>query len=173
MSITIIKNQAINFRLLTEIEADICNCSYKPYCQKVNKFDAGKFQIISTNLITNGEFNGSNGWVTGDEITASAVITNETVADECDGSIVVTASGGTAPYTYSKDGTTFQGSSTFSDLCDGCYYIIVKDSVGNLGFVTGCIDTNVVCGSYTSPDLYDLRLVDLSKLINCDLFDLI
>ncbi|OKL39446.1 hypothetical protein A3841_02480 [Pontibacter flavimaris] len=40
--------------------------------------------------------------------------------------------GGTAPYTYSKNGTTFQTSATFSGLAAGKYTITVKDANGCL-----------------------------------------
>ncbi|NER17431.1 T9SS type B sorting domain-containing protein [Spongiivirga citrea] len=49
------------------------------------------------------------------------------------GSITVTggtATGGTAPYEYSIDGTTFQSSPTFANLTDGTYSITVRDALG-------------------------------------------
>ncbi len=44
------------------------------------------------------------------------------------GSISVGASGGTAPYTYSKDGTNFQASNAFAGLVAGNYTITIRDS---------------------------------------------
>lgn len=174
MAVTIIDNQAIRFRLTTVIDADVCACSYKPFCQKVNKFDISKYQIISSNLVTNGEFADSlDGWVIGQSLTVSLTLTNESAEDACDGEIQVNVTGGTGPYEYSKDGTTFQLSDTFTGLCAGCYNIVVRDSLGNLGFASGCVATNVDCGSFSSPDLFDLKDVDLSNLINCYLNDLI
>jgi hypothetical protein len=46
------------------------------------------------------------------------------------GSIVVSGSGGTSPYTYSKDGTNYQSSGTFSSLPVGSYTLYVKDTNG-------------------------------------------
>lgn len=46
------------------------------------------------------------------------------------GSISSTASGGTSPYTYSINGTTFQSSSSFNSLSAGNYTITVKDANG-------------------------------------------
>lgn len=173
MAITLIDNQAVRFRLLTEIEADQCNCSYKNYCQKVNKFDSSKFQLLSTSIITNGNFASNlNGWVIKQSLSVTLVTDNETALNLCDGDITVSASGGTGPYTYSKGGA-FQGGNVFSSLCVGCYNITVKDSLGNLGFANGCITTNVNCTAYSSPDLFDLNTVDLINLSNCELFDLI
>lgn len=45
-----------------------------------------------------------------------------------DGSITVTAAGGTAPYSYSINGGIFQGLNTFSNLNIGTYTIQVKDA---------------------------------------------
>jgi large repetitive protein len=46
------------------------------------------------------------------------------------GTIVATGSFGSAPYTYSVDGTVFQSSNTFSNLAAGFYTITVKDDRG-------------------------------------------
>ncbi|WP_245905254.1 T9SS type B sorting domain-containing protein [Gelidibacter algens] len=47
---------------------------------------------------------------------------------EADGSIVITAANGIAPYQYSIDGGTFQTSNVFSGLLAGTYTIEVRDS---------------------------------------------
>ncbi len=46
------------------------------------------------------------------------------------GSVTVSGSGGTTPYTYSIDGTNFGNSGTFSNLAAGSYTITVKDANG-------------------------------------------
>ena len=46
------------------------------------------------------------------------------------GSVTLSSSGGTSPYTWSKDGINFQTSSTFSSLGSGIFTITVKDSNG-------------------------------------------
>src|SRR5205809_917870 len=46
------------------------------------------------------------------------------------GSVTVSASGGTSPYTFSKDGVNFGGSGTFGSLAAGSYTITVKDANG-------------------------------------------
>lgn len=62
-----------------------------------------------------------------------------------DGSIIVTASGGTAPLTYSNDnGVTFQAGTNFTDLIAGTYDIIIEDA-------TGCQATTIV--TLTDKDL--------------------
>ena len=63
--------------------------------------------------------------------TTSSVI--PTCWDGSNGSITVTASGGSGSYTYSKNGgTTYQASNSFTSLANGTYSIRVKDSNGCL-----------------------------------------
>ncbi len=47
-----------------------------------------------------------------------------------DNTIMVSASGGTAPYEYAIDGTNFQSSSTFDRLSNGNYTLTVRDANG-------------------------------------------
>jgi hypothetical protein len=61
--------------------------------------------------------------------TSSACNTNN-------GSITVTASGGSAPYQYSINGITFQASNLFNGLGAGNYLVLVKDAGGCIGTVT-------------------------------------
>ena len=172
MAITLIENQAINFRLATEQDLD-CNCNKKPYCQKVNSFDIGKYQIISGSVLANGDFeDGLDGWDILEPINVNLLITNESFDDTCNGEIEVTATGGTSPYEYSIDGINFQSGNTFDNLCLGCYNIVVKDNDGNLGFASGCIGKSVDCSQYNTPELNDLRNTSLSELRNCFLHDL-
>jgi guanyl-specific ribonuclease Sa len=49
--------------------------------------------------------------------------------------VTVTVTGGTAPYTYSKDGSTFEQNNVFDNLAAGTYTIFVKDA-------NGCISQN-------------------------------
>ncbi|MES1159169.1 MAG: gliding motility-associated C-terminal domain-containing protein [Bacteroidota bacterium] len=51
------------------------------------------------------------------------------------GTITVTASGGSAPYHYSLDGTLFQDNTIFQNLAPGNYTITVKDDKGYTGTV--------------------------------------
>jgi gliding motility-associated-like protein len=60
--------------------------------------------------------------------------TSSTVSSTCGGSngqlTVAGVTGGTAPYTYSKDGTTFQSAATFAALAAGSHTVTVKDANG-------------------------------------------
>lgn len=50
----------------------------------------------------------------------------------CNGSILINPIGGTGPYQYSvNNGTTFQSSNIFTNLCGGSYGVVVKDSNGD------------------------------------------
>lgn len=61
-------------------------------------------------------------------LTASATNTSVSCNAGSNGTITVTASGGTAPYTYSSNGTTFQASNSFTGLTAGTYTLTVKDA---------------------------------------------
>ncbi|QHL87503.1 T9SS type B sorting domain-containing protein [Nibribacter ruber] len=63
--------------------------------------------------------------------SAVAASTRSTTCGASNGELLVTSvTGGTAPYTYSKDGTTFQNSASFLNLVAGTYTITVKDANG-------------------------------------------
>jgi len=57
-----------------------------------------------------------------------------------DGSLTASVTGGTGPFSYSIDGSTFQTSPTFSGLKGGLYVVTVLDSRGCSEFVTTTID---------------------------------
>jgi len=75
-------------------------------------------------------------------LTGTSEITQEIdcVGNES-GEIEATASGGIAPYTYSLDGITFQNQSTFANLGNGVYTIIIRDSDG-IEFNTNAVTLN-------------------------------
>ena len=56
--------------------------------------------------------------------------TNVSCFNGNDGSVTVAGNDGTAPYQYSIDGITFQGSGTFENLTSGSYTVTVRDSNG-------------------------------------------
>jgi hypothetical protein len=62
-------------------------------------------------------------------IAASAVAT-AACFDECNGTIVMTTSGGAGSYTYSANGGTASSNSTISDLCADTYEVLVSDANG-------------------------------------------
>jgi hypothetical protein len=66
-------------------------------------------------------------------ITPSLSVTNATCNGGTGSIVVSSVAGGTANYTYSKDGTNYQVSSTFSSLTAGSYTIYAKDTFGEVG----------------------------------------
>jgi hypothetical protein len=74
------------------------------------------------------------------------------------GSITVTASGGTGPYQYSKDGgTTYQSSNIFNGLIAGTYQIAVKDA-------NNCTATpqNIIVTQPTSLPSFTYSTIDVA-----------
>jgi hypothetical protein len=57
-------------------------------------------------------------------------ITNASCKGVCNGGITVLAAGGVPPYSYSIDGTTFQPSPIFDNLCASTLGLTVRDSLG-------------------------------------------
>lgn len=110
--------------------------------------------------------------------TVTSGITSATCGNS-DGGISVTATGGTAPYTYSINGVTFQASNVFTGLPAGIYTVTVRDlnncsntqlvtitntngpaltfnkSDATCGSATGIINANATGG--TSPYTYSIN----------------
>ncbi len=81
-------------------------------------------------------------------ITLTTTFVNTTGPTATNGSITASATGGVAPYTFSKDnGVTFQASGIFSNLAVNTYGVVAKDA-------NGCLSTssNVVVGA-TCPTI--------------------
>ncbi len=82
--------------------------------------------------------------------TNGPVVSVTSTNAECgliNGSLTATASGGTAPYTYSINGTTFQTGNFFTGLAGGNYTLTVKDANGCTNAVA------VTISSATAPQL--------------------
>jgi phosphodiesterase/alkaline phosphatase D-like protein len=60
----------------------------------------------------------------------NAVAENVTCNGAADGKILISATGGTPPYSYSVDGETYQTDSVIQNLAPGKYYPVVKDNNG-------------------------------------------
>jgi hypothetical protein len=78
-------------------------------------------------------------------ISVAATATQTSGPSATNGTITATASGGTAPYTYSKDGTTFQATGLFNNLLAGNYSIIAKDANGCIGTSSTIVVTSAAC----------------------------
>ncbi|HMC99312.1 MAG TPA: hypothetical protein VKH37_04135, partial [Ferruginibacter sp.] len=62
----------------------------------------------------------------------TSVNTDPTCFGSTNGSIVIHASGGTSPYTFSINGTSYFTDSTFSNLAAGTYTLYVKDATNTI-----------------------------------------
>jgi len=76
-------------------------------------------------------------------LTQTDSVTNASCAGVSNGSIIVTASGGVTPYSYSLNAGPLQSGNTFSALSAGNYVVGIED-------VNGCTDTTHVTISNTS-----------------------
>jgi len=79
-------------------------------------------------------------------ITISATTTPASGPAATNGALSATATGGTAPYTYSKDGgVSFQASGNFTGLTAGNYTIIAKDANACLGTSSTIVVASTGC----------------------------
>ncbi|MFN7099071.1 MAG: T9SS type A sorting domain-containing protein [Flavobacterium sp.] len=89
-------------------------------------------------------------------ITTTAVIKQIDCINN--GSVTVTATGGTAPYMYSKDGSSFTLNNVFDNLLPGSYTFDVKDALGCLNIINMVITIN---------QLPPLVITAASTSVNC------
>lgn len=80
----------------------------------------------------------------GPAITGTTATTATSCNGATNGSITVTPTNGSAPYTYSLDGNPFQASNIFSGLAAGSHTIVIKDGVG---CTSATITATVAAGS--------------------------
>ncbi len=78
---------------------------------------------------------------------------------DLNGTINITAEGGTTPYEYSLDGTNFQPGAVFSNLAAGMYTIVVRDAEG----CDALMDVNLT--SDGAPVIADAATTDIT---NCN-----
>ncbi|MFQ5335304.1 MAG: gliding motility-associated C-terminal domain-containing protein, partial [Flavobacteriales bacterium] len=74
-------------------------------------------------------------------ITSVQTSTTDASCSADDGSVTVTSvSGGTGPYQYSLDGSTYQSSNAFNNLAAGSYTVYVKDNNGCTATATAVVN---------------------------------
>jgi hypothetical protein len=167
-------NQPIRFREENTILDSDCDCNGRSYNQIITQTDQTQFQIQGDELLENGAFDdGLTGWDTVTSLSFTVVSLNESSLATCDGSIAITASGGTPAYSYSKDGITYQVGNTFNLLCAGNYTIFVKDSLGMVVSQIIGIGTSVNCLSYAGSEAFDVLALNAIDVKNCEAFNFI
>lgn len=72
-------------------------------------------------------------------ISVSPVITGNRPCEPNNGSVTVTGSGGTGPYTFSLNGGAFQSSNSFTGLATAAHLITAKDANGCTGSVNATV----------------------------------
>ena len=79
------------------------------------------------------------------QLLISNIITTNTTTGNSNGSVTITASGGTAPYTYSLNGITYQSSNVFTGLAGGVHIAYVMDQNGCVSIYTFIIQVTTAC----------------------------
>ncbi|MEO8085539.1 MAG: gliding motility-associated C-terminal domain-containing protein [Bacteroidota bacterium] len=100
------------------------------------------------------------------QILSASVVVNDTKCAIANGRITITASGGTSPYSCSKDnGVTFQGATSFTNLAAGTYFIVVRDAHGclwnddftvgpsTLPVISNIISQDILCNNGTDGSI--------------------
>ncbi|CAN5382809.1 hypothetical protein BH09BAC5_BH09BAC5_18050 [soil metagenome] len=89
------------------------------------------------------------------QLTVSLVSSSASCTLPCNGTVTVSASGGTAPYTYVMAPTVMTNSTgIFTGVCGGSYTVTVVDLIGNTGSYSGSIQLAtppIISGVVTSP----------------------
>ncbi len=113
--------------------------------EDINNLEVGTYTV---------EYTDANGCTTSNTATIyqpaepiTAVITSQTdiICNISLGSFIVEGNGGTPPYMYSIDGSTFQSSGEFVDLDSGSYTLTIMDANGcdmmdTINILTNCTD---------------------------------
>ena len=79
------------------------------------------------------------------QLVISNVATTTAAYGTSTGSATITATGGTAPYTYSLNGSTYQSSNVFTGLAAGVHIAYVKDVNGCISIYTFVVQETTAC----------------------------
>ncbi len=94
-----------------------------------------------------------------DQFNSNYTVTNSKCFQSNDGSISISASGGTQPFTYSMNGVNYQPVNVFNNIGAGSYFISVKDANGCIysvahatvtqptQIIASITTTNATCGN--------------------------
>lgn len=93
--------------------------------------------------------------LTGLSLSASVVLQGTCASNNA--VIVANGSGGSAPLTYSINGTTYQSSGTFINVAAGTYTVYLKDATGCIITQSGLVVTNTGSGPGISTFTFTLK----------------
>ncbi len=134
-------------------------------CYEISLYDIGS---TGTNLVTNGTFNTNlSDWSVADALILEITnYTSPTTEFATDGEVELSASGGTASYTYSIDGITYGAGTTFTGLSFGIGYVFyVKDSNG----IVVTVDFEFRdCTVYAGSDAFDILSIRGFEIKDCE-----
>ncbi|MBS1534718.1 MAG: T9SS type A sorting domain-containing protein [Bacteroidetes bacterium] len=93
--------------------------------------------------------------LTGLSLSASVVLQGSCASNNA--VIMASGSGGSAPLTYSINGTTYQSSGTFLNVAAGTYTVYLKDATGCIVTQSGLVVTNTGSGPGISTFTFTLK----------------
>lgn len=174
--IEIIPFQPILFRNTAEIEPG-CECNKQSYCQIIAETDPTQFQIKSSNVVINGDFEEEGeSWEDSEPLIIALSVTNESSPGACDGQVFIeVVSGNTGIVSFSLNGAEFQSDNdSYYNLCAGCGFITAQDEEGKQTSAEFCIVENIDCSEFEGATLEDVIASGktLSQFYNCTLNDL-
>lgn len=133
-------------------------------------FEICIYEATGATLVSNGTFGSDlSGWTVADgQSLIIDLFSNPSDHFTCDGQVSLNNFGGTGPYTYSKDGINYSGSTLFTGLCyDTVYTFCVKDNYG----VIECIDFEFQdCTAFAGSDAFDLKGIKAFEISLCEAF---
>ncbi len=134
-------------------------------CYELCVYDIG---TTGSNLVTNGTFvSDLSGWTVAEAlILAISDYTSPTTGVSTDGIVELSASGGTASYTYSIDGITYGAGNTFTGLSfSEEYTFYTKDSNGIIESISFEFRD---CTIYAGSDAFDVLGIKGFEIKDCE-----
>ncbi|MCB9198099.1 MAG: gliding motility-associated C-terminal domain-containing protein [Flavobacteriales bacterium] len=135
--------------------SDVTPANYTSY--SIDNITASLGSFYSDVTLTSSFSNGFGGFgagiynITTVTVTLTTSFTNPICNGSSDGTITLSASGGSGPYEYSIDGgTSWSSTSTFSGLSAGTYNVIARDAGLNQSTITVITLTNPTAITFTS-----------------------
>ena len=113
--------------------------------------ESGTYKVVATDIITNCSATGTTNNNVIQVVVVSGTVTNPTTPNESNGTIVLTVSGGTGPYSYSwkneSDNITLsETGGTLNNIESKIYSVVVSDSANHCTYKKFIISTAIIPG---------------------------